>query len=196
MDRAHGQVQIRWKCVDISDDGKFLASCKACKSGKLYGAYYNAAAHLRRAHFKPKVRERGKSQLFEITSGQATGTQVPMETLKMWMQEVEVRHDMEEDEPDAETDTQDDGVEDETHASHGCGISTGLPRPAPFPSTSQTRPQPASVERNDFHRKDLFTEHLRRTHGPGPYAPVLPVAPSTANSRTSDADAGPRSEID
>ncbi len=193
MDRAHGRVQVRWKCVDISDDGKFLASCKACKSGKLYGAYYNAAAHLRRAHFEPKVRERRKSQLSKGTSEQAKGTPVPMETLKMWMQEVEVRHVMEEDEPDAETDTQDDGLEDEAHASHGCGIGTGLPRPAPF-STSQTRPQPALVERNDFNRKDLFTEHLRQRHGPSPYAPVLPVAPSTATSRTSDADAGPRSE--
>ncbi|KAI4173797.1 MAG: hypothetical protein LQ346_008355 [Caloplaca aetnensis] len=194
MDRAHGQVQIRWKCVDISDDGKFLASCKACSSGKLYGAYYNAAAHLRRAHFEPKVRGRRISQLPEGTNKPAKGTPASMETLKMWMQEVEVQRGMEEDEPDVESDTQDDGVEDEAHAGHGRGISAGLPHPAPFPSTLQTRPQPASVERNDFNHKDLFTEHLRRTHGPGPYAPVLPIAPSTATSRTSDADAGPRSE--
>ncbi|KAH7326693.1 hypothetical protein B0I35DRAFT_475313 [Stachybotrys elegans] len=53
-----------------------LSSCKACMTQKHYGAYYNAAAHLRRAHFNP---HRG---------GRASGDWPPMTILKDWMREV------------------------------------------------------------------------------------------------------------
>ncbi|KAM0353733.1 hypothetical protein ACHAP4_007985 [Fusarium culmorum] len=50
--------------------------CKACLAQKRYGAYYNAAAHLRRAHFRPH------------RVGKASGDWPSMSVLKDWMREV------------------------------------------------------------------------------------------------------------
>lgn len=90
VDRVHGIFRKAWVTVDISPDQKFLASCKACRMGKRYGAYYNAAAHLRRAHFNPRKRGRGaKGKNEEKRGGKAGGDQPSMDVLKMWMKEVE-----------------------------------------------------------------------------------------------------------
>ncbi|KAB2109040.1 hypothetical protein AG0111_0g2533 [Alternaria gaisen] len=76
-------------CVDSSPDKKFLANCKHCRNKKVYGAYYNAAAHLRRAHFHP--RNRGRTGKDEKRSGIGGGDHPPMEYLKLhWIKEVEV----------------------------------------------------------------------------------------------------------
>ena len=50
-------------------------------------AYYNAAAHLRRAHFKPKTPSR-KNKDGENRGGKAGGDWPPMSELKYWMKEV------------------------------------------------------------------------------------------------------------
>ncbi|KAL8721151.1 MAG: hypothetical protein Q9225_002109 [Loekoesia sp. 1 TL-2023] len=64
------------------------------------------------------------------------------------------------------------------HICHGiyrCDIGTCVPRPAP-PSpqsnnndlhTTQQQTSSSDWSHNDFNRKDLFTQHLRRMHGPG-----------------------------
>jgi hypothetical protein len=68
-----------------------LSKCKACISGKQYGAYYNAAAHLRRTHFKPKTaRSKNKGANDERRGGKGGGNWPCMSDLKAWFEEVHV----------------------------------------------------------------------------------------------------------
>ena len=89
-DRAHRMLRKAWVCVDISQNKDFLANCKACRHNKKYNAYYNAGAHLRRAHFNKRERGRkGKGKSEENRSGKGGGDHPPMDVLKMWMQEID-----------------------------------------------------------------------------------------------------------
>jgi hypothetical protein len=88
--RAHAVVRKGYICVAPAFDSKFLDACKHCRNGKVYGAYYNAAAHLRRAHFHPRKRGR-KGKNDEKRGGIGGGDDPPMDFLKMhWIQEIEV----------------------------------------------------------------------------------------------------------
>ncbi|KAH8732968.1 hypothetical protein GQ44DRAFT_13549 [Phaeosphaeriaceae sp. PMI808] len=88
--RAHAPKRKGFICVDFSNDKKFLANCKHCRNKKVYGAYYNAAAHLRRAHFHPRKRGR-KGKNDEKRGGIGGGDHPPMDLLKThWIKEVEV----------------------------------------------------------------------------------------------------------
>ena len=81
-DAKHAALVKRWVCTEPQEPPGSplpvipLTKCKACVTQKRYGAYYNAAAHLRRAHFNP---HRG---------GKASGDWPPMTILKDWMREV------------------------------------------------------------------------------------------------------------
>ena len=90
IERAHLSSRKGYICVDASRNKKFLANCKHCRNQKPYGAYYNAAAHLRRAHFHP--RKRGpKGKRDEHRGGIGGGDDPPMDFLKQfWIREVEV----------------------------------------------------------------------------------------------------------
>lgn len=98
-DRQHKKMVKKWVCIEPpSGQGREkpvlpLSKCKACATQKKkYGAYYNAAAHLRRAHFKPKSKGRNKSNKVEDSQkrgGKAGGDWPPMSELKNWFKEVE-----------------------------------------------------------------------------------------------------------
>ncbi|KAL9072083.1 MAG: hypothetical protein Q9157_005241 [Trypethelium eluteriae] len=89
-ERVHARMRKVWVTVDKSEDKSFLSKCKACRIGKRYGVYYNAAAHLRRAHFAPRKRGR-KCKGDEKRGGKAGGDWPSMDWLKQhgWLQEVE-----------------------------------------------------------------------------------------------------------
>jgi hypothetical protein len=122
-DRQHKEIVKKWVCVDPADGVinpifrpvNPLSKCKACSTlKKKYGAYYNAAAHLRRAHFKPKPRGRGKSAKVEEKSekrgGKGGGDWPPMIELKRWMKEVyeNVSESQQQDADEEEEDVDDD----------------------------------------------------------------------------------------
>lgn len=86
-DAQHSRVRKVWVCVDGSQDKTMLSNCKNCRAMKTYPAYYNAAAHLRRMHFKPKPEfsQKGKSS----RAGIGGGDNPPIEILKkFWMKQV------------------------------------------------------------------------------------------------------------
>lgn len=88
----HKQEVKRWICAEAQNGGLNavkpvvpLSKCKACTTRKKYGAYYNAAAHLRRTHFNPQK------------GGKASGDWPPMSVLKDWMKEVIGMRDQDQD---------------------------------------------------------------------------------------------------
>lgn len=99
----HGSVVKKFVCVDpaalgIKTDFKPftpLDKCKHCRGAKEYGAYYNAAAHLRRAHFckklprakGPKTGNSNDTEATERRGGKGGGDWPPMAELKKWMEE-------------------------------------------------------------------------------------------------------------
>jgi hypothetical protein len=96
VDREHNIIVKRWICVEPNDGLAHpkpvfpLSRCKAChQQKKKYTAYYNAAAHLRRAHFRPKKRRGDNLKRIERSGGDWP----PMSELKFWMKEVEDQND-------------------------------------------------------------------------------------------------------
>jgi len=133
-DAKHAAQVKRWVCTEPQMTGPNspqpqipLGKCKACVTQKRYGAYYNAAAHLRRAHFNP---HRG---------GKASGDWPPMTILKDWMREVRQSIDVSNDPNDSDSgDEEADArmVEEEFSGLRQGGAYLDAPRLAPAPLQS------------------------------------------------------------
>ncbi|KAI1204481.1 uncharacterized protein F4807DRAFT_330061 [Annulohypoxylon truncatum] len=120
-DAKHQTTVKKWICVDPAAHGlpigipavNPLSKCKACKAQKKYGAYYNAAAHLRRTHFKEKPsRQKNKGNGNNRSDedkrgGKGGGDWPPMSELKNWMKEIWVNK--------YELDDDDDGEDELSH---------------------------------------------------------------------------------
>jgi hypothetical protein len=93
IERHHSKYRKVWICKDNTVNGDPrpvipLTNCKACRNNKTYGANYNAAAHLRRAHFYPcKNKRGGRGKVSEGRGGMGGGDEPPMDVLKNWMYE-------------------------------------------------------------------------------------------------------------
>ena len=126
IDRAHAKRRKVWICVDPGVDtvegwrpSNPVNICKHCNQKKHYNVYYNAAAHLRRAHFCPRKRGRkARGEERESRAGKAGGDWPPIEWLKNhgWLKEIEIGPD--EAFPDDAAEDQDEsfdyGVEDQS----------------------------------------------------------------------------------
>lgn len=142
----HNAVVKKWICVDPATVGVKteyapvlpLDKCKHCINGKEYGAYYNAAAHLRRAHFNKKVSRAkaskngtaNETEPVEKRGGKGGGDWPPMNELKKWMGEKSVPVDdagapesTAELEDDRDNDRDDDG-DRESYEPHHSGAYT------------------------------------------------------------------------
>ena len=99
-ERAHAQLRKVWICVDpqnVTEEGwrpqRPVDICKQCNMRKEYNVYYNAAAHLRRAHFRPRKRGRkARGEERESRAGKAGGDWPTIDWLKLhgWLKEIEV----------------------------------------------------------------------------------------------------------
>ncbi|KAH6880785.1 hypothetical protein B0T10DRAFT_143296 [Thelonectria olida] len=90
----HEGLSIKFICRDPATAGLVsplqpttpLSKCKACVEGRQYGAWYNAAAHLRRVHFRPK-KSRGKNNNVDADEQKQSDEDVKWGDLKIWFEE-------------------------------------------------------------------------------------------------------------
>ncbi|KAL8727828.1 MAG: hypothetical protein Q9181_005560 [Wetmoreana brouardii] len=109
-----------------------------------YNAYYNAAAHLRRVHFKRPSLEENRTDKTSTREGYGGGDWPPMDVLRKFMREIEVGNE-DGKEPENEVNT-DVGIETpHRHTDTGGALQSGTTSDRPFSSDSLNRPRLSST---------------------------------------------------
>jgi hypothetical protein len=186
QDRVHRATIKKWIIIEpnrySADEPQPilpLSRCKSCSEQKKgYGAYYNAAAHLRRTHFRPKERKGAYLEKGETERGRGSYDWPPMSVLKQWMKEVEVPQ-----QGSPENSDDDDDVESEFSMSTPLLLppnSSVPPTPNSFSSINATsvfrgsaplyplQPSPSSFVRNGPEAPYPPSESGRRDRCPYP----------------------------
>ena len=89
MRHKHPSQHPVWICEEGQRGGTILSPCEACKSKRRYGAKYNAAAHLERAHFNVRRRRRGDRLTIPArTSSTTDDEKLSYGVLEPWMRQV------------------------------------------------------------------------------------------------------------
>lgn len=155
-DAKHASLVKRWVCTEPPSPIHGsplpvvpLSKCKACVTQKKYGAYYNAAAHLRRAHFNP---HRG---------GKASGDWPPMSILKDWMREV--RQSIDVNDQDQDDSSGDEEADDYRHEYKSpADYMPPQPRRSPIqeaPRLAPAPPPPPSIVPSQAHHPPHHGHH-------------------------------------
>lgn len=203
-----GRVK-KWICIDPSLRNlpigvpvvNPLEKCKACKAMKKYGAYYNAAAHLRRTHFKEKPSRAKKSNGTSRSDddkrgGKGGGDWPPMQELKNWMQEVWVSKD------ETRSDSDEDNEEDAAADANAAEMDIDLDNAANQSPLDYPMPQHASENMmSDMNYTSMYhgplnlhtemplytSQHLISSANFTEYScsPMTPVYPYMANGQLS-----------
>ena len=193
MENRHSSNRKVWICIDISPNQTWLANCKQCRDKKQYGAYYNAACHLRRIHWNPREKGKKADKGGKGRGGNGGGDFPPMEELKKWMKEIPVAmtKDMPE-MPEVSDESEDDAEEDFDDPAYSTQPSEPAPGPA-NPSTSQhlsaldVSPQTAvpsqpsfslTIDREDLGKCDPATLSTLSTTYAGQENATVPPNPS------------------
>jgi hypothetical protein len=150
-ENVHAPIKTVWICVQPPTSSttlqpkKRLEICKQCINHKPYNVYYNAAAHLKRAHFCPS--KRGRRPRGEVGAAQPTqaekGTCPSIEEMKAqgWLMKITVANNGKQAKAGAAADEKeyDDESEDDDHAGFD-ETTTHLPAATGFPSISAPPP--------------------------------------------------------
>jgi hypothetical protein len=168
-ENVHAPIKTVWICVQppvspsIPQPKKRLEICKQCINHKQYNVYYNAAAHLKRAHFCPS--KRGRRPRGEVGAAPPTqaekGSCPTIEEMKAqgWLMKITVPNkrqgkvgaagDRAQDDDESDDESEEDADADFDETTTHLPATALLPKAAPPPLTlSQVSSSSSSLSSN------------------------------------------------